>query len=204
MSKWYRISPQHYNDVPDDIMQGDLKVLEFGSATGINQLASRHRDFFVRNNAAGRYLGIDTRMYCEQYLNIEQGDIRIFDTGEKFNIVLALHVMEHIEIHHWRRVFAKLGRMLVDGGLLIVGVPCDECAEEASNEEHVVFNITRELLEQYLPGADIREIHNYRFHEDGARFRWALVRFVKRWLLGHPMVSMIPRLLAVWKKEMMR
>ena len=201
---WYKVYPRHYDDIPDDIMQGAKKILEFGPATGINQLASRHRDFFIENNTAGRYLGIDTKMYEERYLNIEQGDIRTFDTKEQYDIILALHVFEHIDLSHWYPTFRRLRDVVAHGGYLIVGVPCDEPAEESSNEGHVVFNITRELLAQYLPGAEIREIRNYRFHEDGARFLWALSRFVRRWLTRHPTVTKRSRLLAVWRTEVER
>lgn len=199
-ARWYRVSTRHYDDIPSGLMQGTKRILEFGSATGINQIASKHRDFFIENNIAGLYRGVDTRMYGEKYLNIEQGDIRSFYTAEKFDVIPAIHVIEHIEIQWWKPTFSRLRYMLADGGCLIIGVPHNEPVEDQTNEEHVVFNITRKLLAHYLPDAEIREIRNYRFHEDGARFLWAFIRFVKRWLTRHPTVTGRSRLLAVWRK----
>lgn len=200
-TRWYRVYPRHYDDIPAEFMRGVKRILEFGPATGINQIASKHRDFFIENDIAGMYRGVDTRIYEEQYLSIEQGDIRSFDTVERYDLILALHVFEHIDIEWWALTFWKLRAMLTSGGHLIVGVPHNEPAEGTTNEEHVVFDITRKLLAQYLPNAEIREIRNYRFHEDGSRFLWAFVRFVKRWLTRHPSVTGRSRLLAILKKE---
>jgi len=196
----YYISPAHYNDISEDVLQGSKTILEFGPATGLNHLISIHRDFFIKNNKAGRYLGIDLEPYEERYFNIQQGDIRYFQTDQKFDIVLALHVIEHIEFDQWASVLEKLCSFVASGGYLILGTPHNEPPN--TTELHLVWRITPTTFLDFLPDAEFKEVRNkYPFAEDGARFAWALLRFIKRWLTRHPYVRPYARLLVVWKKE---
>ena len=194
----YSISPAHYNDIPDALLQGDKTILEFGCATGINQIISKHRDFFLQNDREGRYLGVDLEPYDEHYLTIEQGDIRHFQTDKTFDVVLALHVLEHIELKHWPRVFDRLMGWVAPDGVLIVGMPNNE--PDNSDEYHMVFGITSTMLQHYMPDAEIHEIATpFKFSEDGAPFLWALLRYIKRYVTGHPYVRQSARLLAIWR-----
>lgn len=196
----FSISPAHYNDISIDILQGNKTILEFGPANGLNHLISRHSEFFIKNNKVGRYLGIDLEPYEDRYLTIEQGDIRHFQTDQKFDIVLALHVIEHIELEHWASVLERLCSFVALGGYLILGTPCNEPPN--TSEQHLVSRITPATFLDFLPDAEITKVRTkYSFAEDGARFAWALLRFIKRWLTNHPYVRPYGRLLVVWKKE---
>lgn len=195
----YSISPAHYNDIPDDILQGEKTVLEFGCASGINLLISRHRDFFIKNNKEGRYLGVDLEPPDDLYLNIQQGDIRDYSTDIEYDVVIALHVLEHIDIKYWAETVDRLKSFVAHNGYLIIGTPNDE--PDGTHEGHLVCNITADMLRKYLRGGDVREIKTpFKFNENGAGFAWSLLRYMKRRLTGHAYVRRAGRLLAIWQK----
>lgn len=195
----FSISGMHYDDIPKHIMQGEKSILEFGCANGLNHLISVHREFFIDNNKAGRYLGIDPFRYEEQYLNIELGDIRTFNTDSKYDVVIALHVLEHIEFEEWGRVIPRLCSFVKEGGYLIIGTPKDE--PEGANEGHLVSNITPDTFREFLSNYEVLQIRNkYSFAEDGARFAWALLRYAKRWITRHPYVRPYSRLVVLWRR----
>lgn len=193
------ISASHYNDIPKHILQGEKSILEFGCATGLNQIIGVHRSFFIENNKAGRYLGIDLGQYDEKYLNIELGDIRTFGTDSKFDVVIALHVLEHIEFEEWTRVIPRLCSFLKNGGWLIIGTPDSE--PDGADEAHLVSNITPSTFKEFLTDCEFLQIRNkYPFDEDGARFAWAVLRYVKRWVTRHPYVRPYSRLVVLWRR----
>lgn len=196
----YSISPAHYDDIPEDLLQGNKTILEFGPATGINHLISRHSEFFIRNNKAGRYLGIDLEPYVDRYLTIEQGDIRHYHTEQQSDVVLALHVLEHIELDLWPDVLQRLCSFVAPGGHLFIGTPHNEPPD--TSEQHLVSRISPATFLDLLPDAEVRKVRTkYSFSEDGARFAWALLRYAKRWLTRHPYVRRYGRLLVTWHKE---
>ena len=196
----YSISGAHYDDIPQHILQGEKTVLEFGCATGLNHLISVHRSFFIENNKSGRYLGIELFEYDEKYLNIEHGDIRTFDTSLQYDIVIALHVLEHIEFEDWEIVIPRLCSFVKEGGYLIIGTPDDEPL--GASEGHLVSNITPSTFKEFLTDCEVLQIRNkYPFAEDGARFAWALLRYAKRWITRHPYVRPYSRLVVLWKRE---
>lgn len=196
----YSISPSHYNDIPDAILQGEKTILEFGPATGINHLISKHRRFFIDNNADGRYLGVEIIPYNEQYLNIIQGDMLEFKTDHKWDIIIALHVLEHVELRHWPRLLKRMKSWLSPYGHLIIGVPHNE--PPGMSDLHLVSRITPDLIRNYLPDAKITKVNTkYDFAEDGARFAWALLRYIKRWLTRHPYIRRHARLLVIWRNK---
>ena len=196
----FSISPAHYNDIPDDLLQGQKNILEFGCAIGLNQIISRHREFFINNNREGHYLGVDLEPYQEKYLNIIVGDIRDFKTEKKYDVVIALHVLEHIELSYWNETIQRLKSFVAQNGVLLIGTPNEE--PDDNDEYHCVFNITVDMLKHYITGADVLKIKKpFAFAEDGASFSWALVRYIKRRITHHPIVRPYHRLLAIWKNE---
>ena len=195
----FQISASHYNDIPKHILQGEKSILEFGCATGLNQLIGDNRSFFIDNNRAGRYLGIDLFQYDEKYLNIEYGDIRTFDTALEYDVVIALHVLEHIEFEEWKHVIPRLCSFVKEGGYLIIGTPDNE--PDGMDNGHLVSNITPSTFKGFLADCEVLQIRNkYPFAEDGARFAWALLRYAKRWITRHPYVRPYSRLVVIWKR----
>lgn len=196
----FSISPAHYNDIPQGILEGDKTILEFGCANGLNQLICNYRDFFIENNRKGNYLGVDLFDYREEYLEIVVGDIRSFDYPDTFDIVLALHVLEHIEFKYWKETIDRLKQYVAPQGYLIIGTPSDEPA--GTNEGHIVFNITPDTFFEFLPTAEITKIKKApAFISDGESFGWALLRYVKRRITRHPYVRRYHRLLVIWRNE---
>ena len=193
---------QHYDDIPEALLQGEKTILEFGPLNGLNQLISKHRDFFISNNKAGRYLGVDVRRFNETYLNIIHGDIRTFEPKDRYDIVLALHVLEHIDLRYWEGVIQMLISSVIPEGLLIVGVPNKEPRPKHRRTNHKVFNITTKSLRQYFQRSEIVTLSNkFPFSEDGASFVWAVLRHLKRVIVRDPSIRRYNRLLLVWRKE---
>ena len=196
----YSISPAHYNDIPCRILSGEKSVLEFGAAAGLNQIISKHHDFFIQSNETGRFLGIDLEPPTKSYLTVQQGDIRDYTTDTKYDVVLALHVLEHIHIKYWPETFDRLKSFVAPRGHLVVGTPHKEPA--GLHEGHVVNNITADMLRRYLGGGEVREIKTpFKFNENGAKFWWAVLRAIKRRLTRHHYVRDSGRLLAIWRNE---
>ena len=196
----YSVSPAHYDDIPDEYLKGDKTVLEFGPASGINQLISRHRDFFIHNNKNNRYLGIELNITEDGFFNIEQGDIRFYQTTKQYDIVIALHVIEHIDLKYWSETIERLKSFVAPDGYLIIGTPNKEPAGLV--KDHKVSMIDVDMLRTYLRGAEVHEMKTPpKFNENGANPVWAHARYIKRKLTRHPYVRRSGRLLAIWSKS---
>lgn len=151
----------HYDDIPESLLTGKKTILEFGSSNGLNQLISRHREFFIENNKAGRYTGFDIRNFKDVYLNIKRGDIRTYEPDCRYDLVLALHVLEHISLDLWEKVIQHLRAAVALNGALIIGVPNKEPQPDHKNTNHKVFNITPSMLLEYIPNSEIFILPNH-------------------------------------------
>jgi SAM-dependent methyltransferase len=140
-----------YDDIPASWFKDVKSILEIGAADGWNQINSIHAEVF-RN---ARYLGLDSVEQQEPYLNILKTDIQSFDTAERFDVVLLCHVIEHIPYQSWKRLFRKFRSWLKPNGRLIISCPYDEQYDGINHSvdwsPHVVFNITPQLLKEFMP-----------------------------------------------------
>ena len=195
----YSFLSRYYDDIPSEILSGRKTVLEFGPAVGISQLMSRHRTFFIENEE--NYLGVETYDYDKFHLPVIKGDIRTYVTDIKYDIVIAMHVLEHIEFHYWKETIGRIKSFLVPGGCLVIGLPYKE-PEYRGYTNHKVFDITEETILEFLPDARVTKYKNkIQFAEDGASFIWALFRYIKRRVRCHPSVRRYDRILVIYKER---
>lgn len=180
------VNPDHarYNEIPSEYLQGAKTILDVGCGNGANQIGSIHHSFFEVNNAFGRYTGIDIVSFHYVYLNINTEDIVTRKESLQYDLVIALHVLEHIKIEHWDSVCRKLIDAVASGGVLIIGVPYKEKMEPSFSPDHVVFDIDEGMLLSYFPQMTFAYFrYIIPFHQDGKGIIYSFLRYVKRKLL---------------------
>lgn len=183
------ISASHYNQVPDYCFQGAKTILDIGCLSGLNALLSRHRTHFLAAEARGDYLGLDINPPAKTYLSpIETGDLRQLKMGRTFDLVLVLHVLEHVPIDEWMRTIYRLMCHVAPGGYLVIGTPHNEDPEHPADADHKVHRITVHMLRQFLPAtAIVRRVRRRYVHyrEPQESHLMALPRFFYRILTRH-------------------
>ena len=199
-----RNSPANYNQVPDYCFKDGGSILDVGCMSGLNALISKHRNYFLEAEANKSYQGVDLLVYPKNYLDpIIIDDLREFWTDESFNLVLALHVMEHIEIEYWNRIICKLQHFVKPGGFLVIGVPYKSRDPEVENP-HVVFDIDENMIRDFLPRINIyKHRKSYpHFREPNESLVWAIGRFFWRIVTRHDYRWRIQSeaMVVVWKK----
>ena len=195
----------HYDQIPDYCLQDANSILDVGSMNGLSALLSRHREHFLNAEARNMYQGVDIQQYPRLFLEpILTCDILDFETGKKYDLVLALHVVEHIAFENWPRLFDILHGLVAPGGYLVVATPHKENEKEAP-PVHVVFDIRKELLSSFMPHATICKPRvSYRhFREWGESRLWATARFVWRLLKRHKLrFKWVHEIIAIEKREL--
>lgn len=196
-----------YDAVPDYVFKDGGSIFDVGCMSGINAILSRHRHYFVEAEAKGLYQGVDIQEYPKYYFSpIETSDLLDYETGRQFDLVIALHTIEHIPIEYWPRVFAKLKCLVADGGYLVVATPHKEAAEGGTTS-HLVFDIQEDTLRGFLEeNVTIKKRRRpYRYFRDyGEGILRPLFRFVWRILTRHPFrygARYGPEIMAIWRKE---
>jgi SAM-dependent methyltransferase len=96
--------------------------------------------FFIK---AGRY----------ENVHFEKTDLIAFNEADRYNIILSVDVMEHIEDD--MRVFQNLYNSLVQGGVLIISTPSDKGGSDVHNDNEESF-----IGEHVRDGYNIEEIKN--------------------------------------------
>lgn len=176
-----------YDAVPDQCFRNAETILDIGCMSGINAILSHHRPHFIEAESRGGYLGVDLLEYSKNYLEpIIISDIMAFDTDRRFDLVLALHVVEHLPIELWPRLFAKLKAFVARGGTLVVSTPYRE--RDGQTPAHSVFGITKDMMSGLLENAILRvrrrPYRHFRDYDEG--YLWPFLRAVWRLLTRHP------------------
>ena len=207
MGEFAKITPVHYNEIPSYCFVKGGSILDIGCMSGLNALISKHRNHFLQAETNGKYLGVELLEYPKNYLApIVIDDVQNFSTDQSFDLVLALHVMEHIDLASWDHVILKLKRVVKAGGYLVVDVPykSKDTNPYIEGQDHVVFDIDDSLIRGYLPDA---EIFKYRrkyshFRKEGESLVWAICRLFWRTITRHEYRFRLKDcIVAVWKNQ---
>jgi trans-aconitate methyltransferase len=202
----------YYDQIPDELLNG--RICEVGAGSGENQLWSRHKDRFLELNREGNYIGIDIADRKKTELNIQQIDVLEWTPEEKFDTVIAIELIEHIQFREWSELFEVLKSLVRPGGVLYLSTPYNQRLENYIQsyenqtqgdpfQVHVTFGITESILRHFLPGVKCIVKKRYNFREEGESFAWALARCLKRVVTRHPYAkpSMV-KLFAIWSKPL--
>ena len=203
---------QHYNDFPDWCIRNAKSILDVGASDGSMAKFSCYGSIFDRVNDAGNYLGLDIQEFDYTYYHIIKQDLRDFKAEREYDLVIASHVIEHIAIERWPRIFTVLFGCVAKGGYLIVAVPWKQRAKgytcDCSVMAHRVFGIDKIMLESFLSGG--RYFYSKcgwrHFRDKGEFFPYALLRFIYRALTFHPysvfnQKGLISQMVGVWRKR---
>jgi len=131
----------HYDMIPEELFHG--RILDVGCGDGSNQHQSKHADLLYSCD----YTGIDVTLGT---------DLFEYEPNHAFDLVLAIHVAEHIPIERWDDLFDRLQRWTAKGGHLVIGTPYRQPRIRYSrftgpeNQRHRVFDIDEDLIGQYI------------------------------------------------------
>jgi SAM-dependent methyltransferase len=129
----------HYDVIPYKYFCGN--ILDVGSRDGENQQNSTN--WYLIENAINnnRYLTLDIDE--SPYVNLV-GDI--FDLGPTlihsnsvFDVVMAIHILEHVIVERWPALIGILKDLVAPGGTLIIGTPYIEVPpmERVAGPDHL-------------------------------------------------------------------
>jgi len=196
--KAYRIYTKISHDlIPDYVFGGS--ILDIGADLGFNQINCRHSKRFLEANKNGNYLGIEIKRRDKPLLNIIETDIFKWRNTKKYDLILAIELIEHIQFRDWVKLFNKLKNWVAINGYLVITTPANESLEKyLQNHEktilgvypfsnyyqtHVVFGITKKVIRYFLPNAKINTY--YRKSNRIADESWfrTIARFFKRILI---------------------
>jgi SAM-dependent methyltransferase len=138
-----------YNDIPYGVLLKHSTILDVGAGYGRNQILGKNGNYFIEASCDGRYYGIDLDSPQPLLLNIKTGIDVVGDwcPVKQYDVVLAIHFIEHIDIKHWESVFEKLKASVAVGGVLVIMVPYMESPRPG---HHKVFNIDELFLLRYI------------------------------------------------------
>jgi SAM-dependent methyltransferase len=131
-------------------------VLDFGCGEG--KITSE----ISRVNPTARIKGIDLSaraiLFARAFnygkkIDFSAEDIK--DINEKFDVVAAVEVMEHISDEDIKCVFEKFKNILNDNGRLVISVPSDNFPVQPKHYRH--YN--KSLIERQAEGFILEEIH---------------------------------------------
>lgn len=203
---------QHYNEIPYCCIKDVKSILDIGSSNGIMAKSSNYSHIFDKVNDAGNYLGVDIQEFEVTHYHVIRKDVLDFIPEREYDLVIASHIIEHIDIGKWGNLLDRLYGCVAQGGYIIINVPFKQNRPDygrgCAAMEHKVIQIDKWLLEGFLPNGRYfysRE-RRYHFREKGEFFLYAVLRFIYRALTFHPFSIFIQRgypcrIIGVWRKK---
>jgi len=178
-------SPEHYDRIPNYCIENATSILDVGCMSGINAILSRHREHFVRVESNNQFLGVDILEYPKNYLSpIIIKNFLDFHTQKHFDLVIALHFIEHIPFEYWPKIFEKLKYLVSHNGYLIIATPHNEKSYDGC---HFTFNIKETTFSDFLENITVKiKRATYRnFREPNESLLWATIRAIYRIITRH-------------------
>ncbi len=199
---------------------GQVAVLDAGSGFG------QYVYYIARKNPTWSVLGIDVKeeevKACNEFFSktklknvrFEKGYLEQLTEVEKFDLVLSVDVMEHVEADE--QVFANFFEAMKPGAILLVSTPSDKGGSDAQHhsdhsfiEEHVRNGYGRGEIEQKLTRVGFDRVETrYTYGWPGKiswkltmKFPLKLIAVSKIFLLVLPfyyLVAMPPALVLNW------
>ena len=165
------ISGKHYDNVPTHLFDSATSIIDIGSGSGLNAILSKHRYYFRKAEHNENYQGVDIKKFEKNYLEpITLCNILDFSTTRQYDLVLALHIVEHIAFEHWPKLIKILRGLVAPNGYLVISTPYRQNeSAKSENPEHVVFDIDKNTLASFLSNAVFlkRKAQYNHFREEG-------------------------------------
>jgi len=203
---------RHYNAIPEPCIRNAKSILDVGASDGSMAKFSRYGSIFDRVNDAGNYLGFDIQEFDHTYYNIIKQDLRYFKAEREYDLVIASHVIEHIEIEVWPKIFNELFGCVAKGGYLVVMVPFKQpekgytCAYFPIR--HRVFDIDKKMLERFLFGGHYfySKCGWRNIREKGEFWPYVILRLIYRVFTFHQYSifnqrGLVSQIVGVWRKR---
>ena len=189
-----------YDHIPTELFINSKDILDIGNCGGVNFSLSRHAVHLDRCE----YMGLDLDPPENPPLPTITGDVISWEAPRQYDLVLVLHILEHIPFDEWGPIFERL--KACTNKYLVVGVPYKERDSSQYDGlpyhlQHRVFGINKRMFRPFLPNARflVKKGPNH-FNSDGASLLWATLRLIKRLVTRHPYARQ-RRLLVIWEKE---
>lgn len=148
----------------------DAEILDAGAGFGqySHRLASMNRSWRITaididEDHISDFAGFVARSGLGERIKAIGGDLTKLDISNRFNLILSVDVMEHIEED--KKVFANFHNALKPGGLLVISIPSDKGGSDVRKhgdksfiDEHVRDGYNREDLMGTLQKAGFKDI----------------------------------------------
>jgi SAM-dependent methyltransferase len=109
-----------------------------------------------------RLFGIDISKYSISIINknilgkFKIGSILKIPFHEKFDVVVALEILEHLHFSQTFQAFKEIKRVLKNKGQLIISVPINENYSDKYNPNHHLRGYSSSIIQEELKLADFR------------------------------------------------
>lgn len=203
---------KHYNEIPFQCIIRAKSILDIGSSNGQMAKQSKYGCIFDKINNEGNYLGIDIQSFNYSCYNIIQKDLLDFIPKQEYDLVIASHVLEHLDISKWKNFFHKFFNCVSKKGYLIVITPFKQKITDMSYRpkamQHKVFQIDKQLLKQYLSNGCYqysKDLTSSYIREENEFWPYAILRLFYRIITFHP-YSIFKQhryptqIIGIWKK----
>jgi len=202
----------YYNDIPFQCIINAKSILDIGSSNGIGAKNSKYKYIFDKIDNEGNYLGVDIQFFDYLYYNVIQEDLLNFSPQRKYDLVIASHVIEHIDISKWKDFFHKFFSCVSKNGYLIVITPFKQKIRNDTFKpkpmQHKVFQISKQLLEQHLSNGCYqysKDLTSRCIREENEFLPYVILRLFYRVITFHPYSifkhkRQPTQIIGIWKK----
>ena len=108
-----------YDLIPEEIIINAKNILDIGIGDLSTQLMSKYKNIFLSD----KYTGIDNRSEISTNLKYKNIDILDFETTKKYDLVICIEIIEHVQFRDWEKLFNKLKSLISENGYLFITTP---------------------------------------------------------------------------------